>query len=254
MNNGNNQNQIIGYDAQTGQPIYANQNMNQPINNVQPQSVQPQINNVQPQYNNQMYYQQPMYNQPINNAQVNMAPPMPSNFNPYVKEKMPTKRVFALIGIIVGVLLVFALIIVPLIVGMSKSMNFKANYSFENLRVYIPESWEQQEDGRYESTTKACKLGVADVQAYYDVEDLKQQYTTLFGNFGLTFNKKTINGYELDYGYVSDSNSEIYIYIISEDLGKYMIMFENNLNIVDEECSTYIEKLEKSITLKEVNR
>ncbi len=227
MNEKNNQNQIIGYDSQTGQPIYANE----PVNS--------QINNVQVQYNSQ----------PINNAQVNMAPPMPSNFNPYVKEKMPAKRIIALIGIIVGVLLVFGFVIFPLIVDMSESMNSKANYSFGNLRVYIPKSWKPSEDKKYESTTKACKLGVADIQSY-NTEDLKQQYSA----FGLTFNKKNINGYELDYGYAINSNYEIYFYIISNDLGKYIIMFENDLKITDEECSTYIEKLEKSITLKKTNK
>lgn len=122
----NNNNRIIGYDPQTGQPIYENNNIQsqpmmnntQPINNNQQtySNVQPQTNNNQPVYSNV----QP----PINNNQQ-----IYSNVQPSIKNKKNNKLIISLI-------IVFIFIVLS-IVGICYLVNNKLGNQDRTIMIYM---------------------------------------------------------------------------------------------------------------------
>ena len=53
----------------------------------------------------------------------------------------------------------------------------------------------------------------------------------------------------MSYGYKDNGKEKIYSYFFKDENNKYFILFINKTNS-DQECDSYIEKLERSITFE----
>lgn len=211
-----------------------NNNMNNNINNQN--TTTPGFNNSEPQVFQQVppqYNQQPNYNQNGQNVPDFQLPQQPT------QPKKNKKKL--IIGIVIGSVLAIALGIVVVV-----NFRYYPNYGVDNLSLHIPRSWEKSDENTYESKSGNCSIIGSKLKNDVTIENIKSVYSSAF-----TFKEKEINGYTWDYGYAKDINNDIHLYLISNDLGKYMILFQNNTSANDKECNEYIDVLEKSLTLKD---
>ena len=143
-----------------------------------------------------------------------------------------------LIPLIISLL---GVIIIPKLMYRMEDKTGIPNYEIEGLTIYISRSW--LDDGLYHISPKGnCKItgGVA-------LYDQNQMETKLLG-YELEHEKRTINNIDMSYGFKNNGKDKIYSYAFEDYSNKYFILFINSVDS-DEECDTYLEKLEQSITL-----
>ena len=169
-----------------------------------------------------------------------------------MNEENQNKGILIVVIIIIIISLLFIIPIILVIIGMVilpkmiSSMGEKvgmANHSVGELRIYIPSKWKQN-DEYIMSTSGNCK--VIGGTTLFEQDRVERIYLKK----ELEHHQVEINGIDVSYGFENTGEKEYYSYYIEYNNDKYTIMFVNNVDS-DEECNSYIDKLEQSLTIKE---
>ena len=160
--------------------------------------------------------------------------------------KRTNKWLIVLIILIALIIILFPLIIA--IIGlilvpklMTRVEEKVGNHTANGLSVYIPYDWNLQGD-YHVSPSGNCKI--------IGGTTLFEQDRTERINISDELEHKniTLNGIKMSYGYKDDGIEKIYSYYFEDYSNKYFIIFRNKVDS-DQECDSYLEKLEQSINL-----
>lgn len=135
MNQNNNNNNIVGYDPMTGQPIYTNQNMN--VQQSVPQEASVQTQPVTPTQQPVQMQQPGVFPGQQQVVQINNVPVQ----NPNLEKKSKTK-LFIIIGAVV-LLVIVAIILVPKLLGSGSG----GSSTDKNKPVEVFSTWEEVDGG-----------------------------------------------------------------------------------------------------------
>jgi len=167
-----------------------------------------------------------------------------------MEEKKSNKGLIIVIIVVVSLIFILPLIIsmlgIILIPKMLSSMNEKigvANYNVGELKIYIPSHWERQDEF---VISKSGKCRIIGGETRYDQDRIERAYL----KDELEHEQIQINGIDVSYGFKNTEEEKIYSYFIEHNNQKYTIIFINKVDS-DEECNTYIDKLEQSIEIGE---
>ncbi len=169
-----------------------------------------------------------------------------------MNEQRPIKRTNKTLIVIIVIIAVL-IIALPFIVALSgvllipkmmDSIQEKAgytNYEIKGLRVYIPKNWQKQGDYLV-SPSRNCRI-IGGTSLF----DQDRAERTLIQD-ELEHREIILNDINISYGFKNNGTEKIYSYFFEDYNNKYFILFRNKVDS-DEECDSYIEKLEQSITL-----
>ena len=167
-----------------------------------------------------------------------------------MEEKKSNKGLIIVIIVVVSLIFILPLIIsmlgLILIPKMLSSINERAgmaNHSVGELNLYIPNYWEQH-DEYIISPSGNCKI--IGGESLFDQDRMERIYI----KDELEHEQIKINGIDVSYGYKNTGEEKIYSYFIEYNNTKYPIIFINKVDS-DEDCDSYIEKLEQSIEIEE---
>lgn len=162
--------------------------------------------------------------------------------------KRTNKGIIALIITIVVIIMlvpviiaVIGLIFLPKMINSLEEKIGNTNYQAEGLKIYIPSNWKQQGDYQVSPSGNCKIIGGTTLFEQDRVERMIVEDE-------LEHKIITINDIEMSYGYKEDGIEKIYSYHFKDYTNKYFIIFRNKVES-DEECNSYLEKLENSITL-----
>ena len=162
--------------------------------------------------------------------------------------KRTSKTVIVVIVVIATILLLLPVIVailgailIPKMMGRIEDKVGNPNYEIEGLRVYIPRNWHYIEE-YHVSPSGNCKIIGGTVT--YDQDRMER----ILIEDELEHKQVTINDIDISYGFKNNGKEKIYSYFFEDNGHKYFILFKNNVDS-DEECDSYTEKLEQSITL-----
>ena len=114
------------------------------------------------------------------------------------------------------------------------------NYGIKGLKVYVPSDWDEQGNYRV-SPSRNCKI--IGGTTLYDQDRVERGLI----RDELEHEMTTINDIDMSYGYKDNGTEKIYSYFFEANGYKYFTLFINNVDS-DEECDSYIDKFEQSIT------
>ena len=141
--------------------------------------------------------------------------------------------IFGILGIIINTKLLTS------IIGKTRV----TNYSVDELHAYVPSSWEER-DGFKISPSGNCKI--IGGTTYYSQSKMEEEYT----NEEIEHKSIIINGIDVSYGYKNTGYEKIHSYYIEHNNNNYSIIFINKVDS-DQECNSYLDKFEESLTLKD---
>ena len=169
------------------------------------------------------------------------------------ESKKKSNSVIKIIAIILGILFIITIlstfflatigaILVPKLLNSIGEKAEIPNYAIHDLKAYVPYNWEEHNNYRV-STTGNCRVIGGTVT--YDQDRTER----ILINDELEHEQRIINGINMSYGYKDNGKEKIYSYFFEDENNKYFILFINKTNS-DQECDSYIEKLERSITFE----